>query len=492
MVQISQAVGPDVYRSILVNSHAEKRAFFPALAEALKEEHGSKIALNCSTKQEEEYYTRNYPGLFDAAYSFRFYNRLLENVESHGDYKSLASAYERKYDFLFTHLFADDRHIGLGFSPGGLNFPRSIFSRNASYWKSIRAFVLLIQFFEKIIDENRISLVINPSKPLAIVARGRGIPVRTLTETRYKGFMYWAVNDVLESNLVMSAFEKLKDVSCDVRLDSQPAYYLETRALALESFRLKKALYDMGYQVLRRIYQHLRGYEKRKGYLLKDNVRAHYRVWSQYRKARRHSAVGLEELRGTDYIYFPLGVEPERSLTRDSPEFSHQAYAIQALAKDLPSGVFLAVKEHLTAIGPRSDGFYESLSMLTNVRMVDLMTPSLELIRSAKAVATVTGTAGLEAAIMGVPVISFGKHNIYNIVPHVHYISSWLELLPAVREILSTFDSGREKRSADGARFLQALIDISVDFGTTNFNESIPPEILEETIRLLDTVLRVA
>jgi hypothetical protein len=51
MARLSEAYAPDAYRSILVNSHAEKRAFFPALSSALKEKRGSKIILNCATTQ---------------------------------------------------------------------------------------------------------------------------------------------------------------------------------------------------------------------------------------------------------------------------------------------------------------------------------------------------------------------------------------------------------------------------------------------------------
>jgi len=480
----------DPYKSVFVFSHSEYREFFPALAQALKGKYGSRIHLYCSTEQDREYYVSRYPGFFDTAHSIRFfYNSLLEPLGATGELLNKAVFYEKRYHFLLAHLFADDRHIGLGFSPGGINFPRSVFSRNATYFKSLRAFHRLMEHFEETIDRERITLIINPVKALSMIAKGRGIPQRIFTATRYKNYYYWAVNDVLESNLLEEAFARLENTRCDIKLHSQPQYYVDSRKAALRSFQFNTMIRNVGYEILRRGYQRLRGYEKAKGYFLKDNALAHYRIWSQFRKLKHFARTRLQEILHRDFIYFPLGVEPERSLTRDSPEFCHQQYAAQAIAKDLPAGTFLAVKEHLTAVGPRPDDYYKSFNMMTNVFMLDPLEPSLEVIKASKAVATVTGTAGLEAAFLGIPVLSFGKHNIYNMVPHAHYISSWLQIPETVQSILENFQSGKEKRAQDGSRFLQAMIDVSVDCEGTDFNKPISSELIGKALHLLDTTL---
>jgi capsule polysaccharide modification protein KpsS len=282
----------------------------------------------------------------------------------------------------------------------------------------------------------------------------------------------------------------LRDVRCDKKLEGQPNYYLESREKALKAFEFRTMARNVCYEVIRRVYQRLRRYEKATGYLLKDNMLAHYRMWEQFRELMKFSQRKIGDIHDQSFIYFPLGVEPERSLTRDSPEFCHQHYAAQAVAKDLPAGTYLVIKEHLTAVGPRPKDFYKSLSMLSNVIMLDPLEPSLEIIKTAKAVATVTGTAGLEAAFMGVPVLSFGKHNIYRIIPHVHTLTSWLEIAKTVRSILGQFDEEREKREQDGSRFLQAMVDISVDCRDTDFNKPIAPAIMAEALHLLDATMK--
>ncbi len=122
--------------------------------------------------------------------------------------------------------------------------------------------------------------------------------------------------------------------------------------------------------------------------------------------------------------------------------------------------------------------------------LVDIMQPSLKLIQHSRAVATVTGTAGLEAVFMGVPVLSFGKHNIYNIVPHVIHVASWLDIEKHIQTIMAGSENTVDKRKQDGSRFLRAMKNISVDCGDTDFSRPIAPELLDRIIISLETTLK--
>ena len=87
--------------------------------------------------------------------------------------------------------------------------------------------------------------------------------------------------------------------------------------------------------------------------------------------------------------------------------------AIQMIARDLPSNYKLIVKEHLPSIGRRPKDFYKQLLALKNVLIADPLEYGISYINNSTAIALVTGTAGWEAAAMGVPVISFSKHNTF-------------------------------------------------------------------------------
>src|SRR5262249_28263721 len=68
------------------------------------------------------------------------------------------------------------------------------------------------------------------------------------------------------------------------------------------------------------------------------------------------------------------------------------------------------------------------------------------------------GTAGLEAAILGKPVIAFGRRVWYGFLPHVMVVNDEAEIQPYVRRALDgQIDVSRAR--LDGARFQQALLE---------------------------------
>ena len=78
------------------------------------------------------------------------------------------------------------------------------------------------------------------------------------------------------------------------------------------------------------------------------------------------------------------------------------------IARSLPSNVFLLVKEHKVAIGRHSKGFYEEIAGIPNTFLVDMDTNPHEIIDQSQFVATISGTAGLEALCHGKKVLLFG------------------------------------------------------------------------------------
>ena len=66
--------------------------------------------------------------------------------------------------------------------------------------------------------------------------------------------------------------------------------------------------------------------------------------------------------------------------------------------------------------------------------------------------------------------ISFGRHNIYNFLPHVFVVHSEDELAAHLRAALAE-DFDRERAKAVGARFLEAVVTESCDlFGFDYIN----------------------
>ena len=77
-------------------------------------------------------------------------------------------------------------------------------------------------------------------------------------------------------------------------------------------------------------------------------------------------------------------------------------------------------------------------------------------------VATITGTIGIESVYFNKPVISFGRHQVINYLPTVHYVSNFAETRDAVTELLSDNISEEDFHKSRSA-LTKAQLDSSFD-----------------------------
>lgn len=115
------------------------------------------------------------------------------------------------------------------------------------------------------------------------------------------------------------------------------------------------------------------------------------------------------------YCLFALHYEPERSATPEGFPIRFQADAVIALRAKAPPETAVFVKEHysqtsgaLRGFLGRSPLFYGLLDSLSGVSMLSHSGSLKTLLPEAQALFTLTGTAAIEAAILGVPVGYWG------------------------------------------------------------------------------------
>jgi hypothetical protein len=108
------------------------------------------------------------------------------------------------------------------------------------------------------------------------------------------------------------------------------------------------------------------------------------------------------------FIYYPLHFTPEASINTPAPFYVDQLRAIDALRLAMPNGCILVVKEHPACLPLRPTGFLRRLRRLPGVRVARTSMSSLELVKRAALTATVTGTAALEAFLLGRPAMLLG------------------------------------------------------------------------------------
>lgn len=161
------------------------------------------------------------------------------------------------------------------------------------------------------------------------------------------------------------------------------------------------------------------------------------------------------------YVYFPLQLQPEMTTSMlGAPVYSDQLNAIEDLQSLLPDDWKIYVKENPKQTPrQRSELFFKRLKDCPKVTYISSKYPSSELIKNSKGVAVVTGTAGWEALLEGLPVITFGKV-WYNSFPGVFKYSEGVDI-----EKFKVFKVNQESLQGALDQFIHITFDGVVDPG---------------------------
>lgn len=146
-----------------------------------------------------------------------------------------------------------------------------------------------------------------------------------------------------------------------------------------------------------------------------------------------------------DYVYFPLHLQPEATTMLLAPFYLDQLSVIENIAKSVPIGYRVVVKEHPQMLGRRPKEYYDRIKGIANVVVISPFVDSFTVIRNAKLIFTITGTAGMEGLILGKPVITLGSviYNACSLVKHAANIAPtlWAEV---IRECLANYQHDDE------------------------------------------------
>ena len=151
------------------------------------------------------------------------------------------------------------------------------------------------------------------------------------------------------------------------------------------------------------------------GYSPLDFVKHNLLFWFNSHRIPKFDAPDYKE----DYTFFALTSEPEATLLMQAPYFADQVWVAKMIAQSLPLTMKLYVKDHPQMPGYRSSKFYKEIRKFPNIKLIDTKVDSMELIKNAKLVVTITGTVGFESLFFKKPVITFGSVT-YNIMPMVN------------------------------------------------------------------------
>ncbi|WP_160286033.1 glycosyltransferase family protein [Pseudomonas knackmussii] len=114
-----------------------------------------------------------------------------------------------------------------------------------------------------------------------------------------------------------------------------------------------------------------------------------------------------EEIKRTKYVLLTLHKQPEASIDVIGRYYENQETNILNISRSLPTHWKLLIKEHTNAIGDRSILFFLRLLRDPSIILIDENESSLNMVESAQLVITVSGTVAYEAAIKGIPSLTF-------------------------------------------------------------------------------------
>lgn len=165
-----------------------------------------------------------------------------------------------------------------------------------------------------------------------------------------------------------------------------------------------------------------------------------------------------------------LHTQPESSIDVAGSMFSDQVALVRQIARGMPSGVRLYVKVHPTDVDGQALAYYQSLSTIPGVRLIDFQHDSRDLLGRAEVVFTLTGTMGYEAALLGKPVLTFAN-NYFNAFPTVVRVEDMLEL----PRLISSALGGDDKSTGRDAQIENELARLRASCIHGEFNRMFGP-----------------
>lgn len=174
-------------------------------------------------------------------------------------------------------------------------------------------------------------------------------------------------------------------------------------------------------------------------------------IWMVQRRAERlynqwaTRSLFEEPVPGESYLIYPIHYQPEASTLVRGVYYLNQVALVEDIAKSLPVGMRLYVKEHFANRGRHTRDFYRALKRIHGVRLISPEANSWELLRHCSGVVAISSTMGWEGILLEKPVFTFGE-TFYNAFPLVIQLGKlpkdgWGD---AIRKRLSDYEPDRE------------------------------------------------
>lgn len=315
-------------------------------------------------------------------------------------------------------------------------------------------------FWEKFLTQHSVDFIIARetatllTRPVYAIAKKRGIPFGQLTVGHGAG--YTILYDVDEyhvwSELISSVEKGIVPVTQEIR-DRVDAFIKRRVPLAINKMRMRFVPVSF-----------LRAFRNYIGLLRADNRWAFRKdpvhiATLRYGRFRLRKQLAWKYLtqyffkydavhEGDRFVYFPIYSGLETSYLTHIPFWArNEVSLIKMVARNLPRGVYLYVKEHPHNPGDLSFWELQQLKRVPNIKIVRPEVSSQYLIEKSEFVFVFEGSAGWEAFLSKTKVVSFGGHAFFARSPLVYTFVDLNKIGEVMLKVLN--DRDQYKRHLD-------------------------------------------
>lgn len=340
-------------------------------------------------------------------------------------------------DEKLRHLISCDRDIGQGFMLNA-TYARSPLSiatnqRDDLKWRYV---INICKYYHARFTRSAPKFVLFNEYTMAYelgayyVARALGILALCINASRIgtgfqivdNPFNVFTLSDVLfdkvmkgQTKPTAEALEQARTYLQTFRTEPQgPEYFIRAKQHSIQRSTYRQGLKIL-FKDLGKALAISMGLKGTKGFLRQRNgldiLKQDMKHWYYLRRAlyKKGLYTSEQEIEGRNYAYYALHVEPEASVSVFNVKNTNQVAIIENIAKSLPVGWSLVVKEHFPNLGRRPRGFYNSLRNIPDVILVSPFANNLSLIRNAQINIPLSGTIGWESILFGRPTVVLGQ-----------------------------------------------------------------------------------
>ena len=424
-----------------------------------------KIGFYLADSEYYQYFKKDYPDINTPAYEkLAEWDIVNKALNKKPDIRNLKDFEKKIGDPYLWNAIIADRRIYLGREA---NYKQDYASR-FNHEQMLSILQIVIEEMEKFFNDVKPDLIISficvtIGEYIAhLIAKLRNIPIINLRPTRIKNYIYGGEDIFEPSRNLERAYKCFLQSPMEDKLDKDVTQYINKvrnehamyeGVLPPQKFSGHKVsgssliskMNKLPYKAVKSIkkiclynfgqYKHDNHYNGTIRPIIFSKLLKPLKVkYIDFRLRKKY--ITSDSLGNTDYAFYPLHKEPEVTLLVYSRPYLNQIEVIRSLARSLPVGMKLIVKEHPVSIGYRPLSYYKKIISIPNVILSSPSMTSRDLVNHAKLICIISGSIGLEALLMKKPVIVLGNAP-FNFLPetmikkvnNIEFLSNFIHVL---------------------------------------------------------------